>query len=199
MHRAFWHAPWFLLLMAGGLLGTAVGVLYFFGFPRPEGSQPAESFVIQPPVVTPVSPVALGLGQPGPDFALQDLQGQTVTLKSEAGHPVLINFWATWCVPCRLEMPAIERRFDEYRDSGFRVLAINFDEPADDVLKFRNELGLSFPVLLDPGGKVQALYKVRGYPTSYFIDARGEVAAVHIGLMSDAQLDGYLAQLGLAK
>jgi peroxiredoxin len=197
MQRGFWRAPWLRLTLAGGLLGMAIGVLYFFGFPSAESGPSDDGLIIQQPVVTPVSPVALGLGQPGPDFALKDLQGQTVTLMSEIGHPILVNFWATWCEPCRIEMPVIENRYREYKASGFRVLAIDFDEPAADVESFQEKLGLTFPVLLDPGGKVQSLYKVRGYPTSYFINPAGEVAAVHIGLMSDAQLDAYLAQLGL--
>jgi thiol-disulfide isomerase/thioredoxin len=117
-------------------------------------------------------------------MSLVDLRGQVV----------LINFWATWCGPCKLEMPAIQAR---YNDGGFAVLAVDFDEPADRVQAFVNDLDLSFSILLDPGGVVQELYRVRGYPTTFFVDADGIIRVLHIGEMSEEILDQYLAQMGV--
>ena len=114
------------------------------------------------------------------------------------GRPVLVNFWATWCGPCRLEMPTIQSRFNQYQ-SDLRFLAINFDEPADVVQSFINELELTFDVLLDPGGKVQRLYAVLGYPTTYIIDHEGVISVKHIGIMTEMQLDNYLAGVGVGE
>lgn len=106
----------------------------------------------------------------------------------------MLNFWATWCAPCRFEMPAIQDRFD---NTDLQVLAINFDESEDLVQPFVQELELTFPILMDPGAEIQKLYQVRGYPTSVFIDEQGLVQVVHIGILDENQLDGYLQDLGL--
>ncbi len=134
------------------------------------------------------------VGAVAPDFTLANLNGASVGLSELRGQVVLINFWATWCVPCRVEMPAIQAR---YNDGDFAVLAVNFDESAEKVRAFADELGLDFPILLDPGGKIQELYRVRGYPSSYFVDTNGVIQFIHIGEMSNADLDNYLSQLGL--
>ncbi len=134
------------------------------------------------------------VGALAPDFALQNLQGETVRLSQLRGQVVLVNFWATWCGPCRLEMPAIQAR---YNHGGFTVLAVDFAEPAPQVQAFADELGLSFPILLDPDGAVQELYRVRGYPTSFFVDPQGVIRFFHIGEMSETILDHYLAELGV--
>lgn len=135
------------------------------------------------------------VGAQAPDFSLQALDGEAISLSQFRGRVVLLNFWATWCGPCRLEMPAIQ---DRYNDGGFEVLAINFDEPAAQIVPFVGELGLTFPVLLDPGGNVQELYRVRGYPTSFLVDADGIIRFLHIGEMSPEIIHNYLAQLGVA-
>ena len=134
------------------------------------------------------------VGAVAPDFTWANLNGASVGLSELRGQVVLINFWATWCVPCRVEMPAIQAR---YNDGDFAVLAVNFDESAEKVRAFADELGLDFPILLDPGGKIQELYRVRGYPSSYFVDTNGVIQFIHIGEMSNADLDNYLSQLGL--
>ena len=109
-------------------------------------------------------------GSIAPDFRLQNLEGEEVQLSDFRGHPVLINLWATWCGPCRLEMPAIQDRFELYKEDGLVVLAVDFDEPASAVQDFRDELGLTFQILLDPGANVQNLYRNRNYPSSFFVD-----------------------------
>jgi peroxiredoxin len=128
---------------------------------------------------------------------LKSLDGQTVSLSDYRGRVVLLNFWATWCEPCKLEMPSFEDAQKSVGPQGFQVLAPNFDEPEPDVRAFGEELGISFPLLLDPGAVVQRLYRVVGYPTSYWIDREGRVAAVHVGVMTERQLSDYLAEMGL--
>lgn len=126
-----------------------------------------------------------------------DLEGNSHSLSQYRGDVVLLNFWATWCEPCRVEMPALDKRFQALQEKGFVVLGIDFDEPAADVRAFRDQVNVTFPLLLDPGGKVQAAYRILGYPTSFFLDRQGIVRIVHIGIMDDSQIDQYLKQVGL--
>ena len=135
-------------------------------------------------------------GALAPEFELLNLEGELVSLSDFRGKSVLVNFWATWCGPCRIEMPAIQSRFETY-SPDFVVLAVDNDESIEVVKDFVDELGLSFQVLLDPGAEIQALFRVRGYPTSMFVDPDGVIQAVHIGLMTEGQLDGYLEQVGI--
>jgi peroxiredoxin len=137
------------------------------------------------------------IGAYAPDFTLADTAGQQVTLSELRGSVVLINFWATWCPPCRLEMPGIQDRYERH-GGDLVVLAIDNDEPLDQVAAFRDELGLTFEPLLDPAARVQMLYLVRAYPTSLFVNEHGIIQFVHIGLMTESQLDDYLSQMGLS-
>jgi peroxiredoxin len=141
-----------------------------------------------------VAPVVGGLA---PDFELLSLSGESFRLSDFRGKVVLINFWATWCAPCRLEIPAIQDRANLY-PSDLVVLAVDNNEPAQDVLDFVLELQLTLDPLLDPGAEVQQLYQVRGYPSSYFIDREGVIKQLHIGIMTEGQLDGYLEDLGIS-
>ncbi len=136
-------------------------------------------------------------GALAPDFTLVNLEGENVSLSDFHGQPVLINLWATWCGPCRIEMPAIQARFERYQDDGFVVLAVNFDEQRGDVQAFRDEFGLTFQMLLDPGAEVQKLYRTRSYPSSFFVDRNRVIQVQHIGVMTEGNLDGNLAQIGL--
>lgn len=178
---------WAVYLSTGLLLVVAGALAYVWGFPRNVqggyGVLGDAELAIQ--------------GSRAPDFTLKDLQGRTVRLSDYRGHPVLVNFWATWCVPCRLEMPALEQRYARWKSSGLVILAVDFAEPASDVQAFKDELGLSFPLLLDPNGDVQQMYRVRGYPSSFFVDPDGVIQVVQIGPLTEGQLDDDLAAIGL--
>jgi thiol-disulfide isomerase/thioredoxin len=121
-----------------------------------------------------------------------------VTLGQFRGQPVLINFWATWCGPCRTEMPEIEASYQKYRAAGFVVLALDVEEPPEDVHAFVDEFKLSFVPLLDESAEVFKLYKVRALPTSYFVGTEGNLSAIHLGPMTGAQISAYVDNL-LAK
>jgi len=131
-----------------------------------------------------------------PDFELERIDGGTLHLSDLRGKPVLINFWATWCAPCVLEMPNIQKYYEKY-PGQFEVVAVNADETLWSVNKFVKDIGVTFPVVLDPGLKVQALYRPRGLPTSFLIDAEGRVRTQHVGLMSEKKLAEYLERVGV--
>lgn len=174
-------------VMAGLLLGVAAGIALTLGRPTVSGSAAGA-----PP--TAGLSVSLSPGSVAPDFVLSTPGGVHYRLAELRGKIVVVNFWATWCGPCRLEMPALQRGQDQIGREDMIVLAVNNDEPAEDVEDFGVELGVSFPLLLDPGGEVQRLYQVRAYPTTYFIDRTGRVAKVHLGLMTEEQINRYLVE-----
>ncbi len=130
-------------------------------------------------------------GFTAPDFTLKTPQGEEYTLSKLKGSAVLVNIWATWCPPCRAEMPAIQKMYDEYKDQGFVVLAVNStiqDNPLE-IPIFTKEYDLDFPILLDELGDVSRMYQVRSLPSSYFINRLGIITEVVIGgPMSEALL-----------
>jgi cytochrome c biogenesis protein CcmG, thiol:disulfide interchange protein DsbE len=122
-------------------------------------------------------------GFPAPDFSLQTATGETYTLSELKGQAVLVNLWATWCPPCRAEMPAIQKIYEEYKDQGLIVLAVNMtaqDNPLN-IVPFVTEYELTFPILLDETGEISAAYQLRSLPSSYFIDREGIISEVVIG------------------
>ena len=118
-----------------------------------------------------------------PDFELKTPAGEVVKLSDLRGQAVLVNLWATWCPPCRAEMESIETVYNEYKDRGFTVLAVNMtyqDEPLE-IMRFVNEHGLTFPVLLDETGEMASAYQLKSLPSSYFINREGVINEVVIG------------------
>jgi cytochrome c biogenesis protein CcmG, thiol:disulfide interchange protein DsbE len=132
---------------------------------------------------------------PAPDFTLATPRGEAVQLSALRGQVVLINVWATWCPPCRAEMPAIEAVYARYREQGFTVLAINLQEDPQAVAAFMEEHRLTFPALLDGDGAVSASYQARVMPSSFFVDRRGVVRAVYRGPMPRSVIAGTVEQL----
>jgi thiol-disulfide isomerase/thioredoxin len=137
-------------------------------------------------------------GFAAPDFTLKTPAGEEYTLSELKGSAVLVNLWATWCPPCRAEMPAIDKIYQEYKDQGFIVLAVNMtyqDEPAN-VAPFIQKYNLTFPVLLEETGNVGAAYQLRSLPSSYFINRAGIIQEVVIGgPMSEALLRTRIEQI----
>ena len=122
-------------------------------------------------------------GFPAPDFTLKTVGGQAATLSAYRGKVVILNLWASWCGPCRAEMPAIQQVYAANRDRGLAVLAVNstIQDTAVDAQTFAQNLGLTFPILLDPVGAVSGRYLLRALPSTFFIDRKGVIRTVVFG------------------
>ena len=139
----------------------------------------------------------LDVGDLARNFSLQDLNGNTVTLADFRGNPVIMNLWATWCAPCRIEMPALQETHEKYHQNGLTILALNQGE-TDAVARsyFYDEMSLSFTPLLDENSGVAADYGgLNVLPTTYFINQEGIISAIHRGPMTLGQIEGYLAAM----
>lgn len=118
-----------------------------------------------------------------PDFTLITAENHQFTLSDLKGKPVLINLWASWCVPCRTEMPAIQKVYEDYKNEGFIVLAVNTtnQDSRTAAINFADEHGLTFPILFDVDGRVSKSYRLRALPSSFFVDNQGVIQEVIIG------------------
>ena len=131
------------------------------------------------------------------NFTLTDLNGKSWTLKDLKGKVVLVNFWATWCPPCQKEMPDLEALYTRFKEQGFVVLAISEDEETQKVPPFIGERKITFPVLLDPGQKVNNLFAVEGIPKTFVYNREGALVAQSIDMRTQRQFLDMLAQAGL--
>lgn len=212
---------WMLALRwLGVMFAVGAGAGYYLLVMRPAAAQPppTEQPARLPPTpiqnaatpvilasVTPDAGVPVGLlgqtlrqGEPVPDFTLKTMNGaDTVSASQLIGQPLLINFWASWCLPCRAESPALERAYRANRDRGLVILGIN--SPAQDKLAearaFVEEFGLTYPMLWDDGDEVLNRFGVLGLPTSIFVNRDGRVQRIKIGGMDEQQLAEYLAEI----
>jgi peroxiredoxin len=120
-------------------------------------------------------------GQQAPDFALTSLDGENLRLSEYRGEVVMINFWATWCGPCRQEMPLLDDLYDRYERVGFQLLGVNIDDDPRRAMEMAEELGISFPVLFDDRKEVSELYRVEAMPVTVILDREGVVRYTHYG------------------
>ena len=120
-------------------------------------------------------------GQPAPDFALKSSSGDNLRLSEHRGDVVMVNFWATWCGPCRQEMPLLDELYSRYQRVGFSLLGVNIDDNSSKAMNMVSELGVSFPVLFDNRKEVSKLYDVDAMPVTVIIDREGTVRYVHQG------------------
>lgn len=177
-----------LLLFGGPLLGNLTGVK-----PVTLPQIPTTALGEEDLRNTYVNPLVVG--EKAYDFSLRDLDGNDVALSDFAGQPVIINFWATWCAPCRLEMPELQKAYEAYQEQDLVILAVNAQEEEQHVGDFFAELGLTFRPLLDSDGQVGRAYGALGLPSTYFIDGSGEVTAVHRGILTEEQIEAYVVQI----
>lgn len=170
----------------------------------PRADQPSMTFADLPPGLGRGYPVAsidgidnveagVQVGEHAPNFRLQLDDGRTLTLEDLRGRPLLINHWATWCGPCRLEMPEIMKA--AAANPELVVLAVNMMQARSQIEPFAAEFNMDVPVVIDPTGEVSDLYAVRGLPTTILIDRQGMISAIWAGLLTEAKLDEMLKTL----
>jgi DsbE subfamily thiol:disulfide oxidoreductase len=136
------------------------------------------------------------VGAPAPEIALPMLSGETRTLADLRGQVVILNFWATWCGPCRAEMPALAEIQTQYASRGVIVIGVNQREDAGSIRRYLDSIGVDFPIALDPTGESNRQYRVLGLPTTYLIDRQGLIRdAVFGGPMARALIESKLAPL----
>jgi peroxiredoxin len=123
---------------------------------------------------------ALTLGS-APDFTLHSVTGSNLRLQEQRGQVVMLNFWASWCGPCRQEMPRLDRLYEKYHASGFQLLGVNVDDDVHNATGVSSKLGLHFPVLLDTEKNVSRLYDLNTMPSTVLIDRDGRVRYIHRG------------------
>ena len=164
--------PAIILVPGVVALLIAVGVFFLLMSGRNNaGTSPTTNLKTEPKV-----------GSLAPDFELKDLKtGATVKLSSLRGRPVWINFWATWCPPCREEMPDMERIYGEYKGKNLAILGVDVQEDAQKVNEFTGSLELTWTFMLDEKGEITNRYFVGGLPSHYFVDREGVIQAIHVG------------------
>jgi peroxiredoxin len=139
-----------------------------------------------------------GLDFLAPEISLTSLDGEVVNLSDLRGQVVLVNIWASWCTPCKTEMPAIQNMYDKYKDDGFVVLAVNAtnSDNINNVMNFVDNQNLTFPILLDIEGAISQKYQVQALPSSFFITKDGIINEVVIGgPMAEALLESRISSL----
>lgn len=133
-------------------------------------------------------------GSAAPDFTLQGMDGVNYALSEYRAQVVVVNFWGSFCPPCRDEMPAIQKQYDKWKDQGLVVLGVNLGENPITVKSFVEQYRLSFPILYDPKLETRNLYKVTQYPTTFFIK-QGKIAKIQIGQMDERLIQGEIERL----
>jgi cytochrome c biogenesis protein CcmG/thiol:disulfide interchange protein DsbE len=146
-------------------------------------------------LASPSAPTVARVGQPAPDFALADLEGNPVRLSDLRGRPVIVNFWASWCGPCVEEFPLLTRAASAHEGDDLAVVGIVFRDRSEAARGFLERMGATWPALMDPGDAVAARFGIIGPPDTFFIDRRGVVVSRQIGQLSSADLERGLTQI----
>ncbi|WP_438311552.1 thiol-disulfide oxidoreductase ResA [Sporosarcina sp. FA9] len=137
----------------------------------------------------------LQVGDIAPDFALFDLNGESHQLSEYKGRGVFLNFWGTWCAPCKKEMPAMGRQYQVYKDQGVQILAVNIAESDLKVRAFAEQYGMVFPTLIDTTKSVMQTYNVKPLPTTLLINPDGKIVKIITGEMSENDIKSYMEQI----
>lgn len=179
--------PWYSLMAVGGALvcfAVAGGLVIGAGLPS------RAALIGQ--ISTNGRLIAPAAGAFAPDFDLPALHGGTVRLSSLSGSPIILNFWATWCEPCRVEMPQLQALYDQYAASGLRVVAINLGESRADAQRWAETLGLTFDIVLDSQETLRSTYYLPGQPVTLVLTPEGIITRVFYGPVTRERLEQVL-------
>jgi peroxiredoxin len=176
------------------------------GYPIPDSSSPVETSPSPTyqqwtaiPVSTPTTRVSIGpyVSQLAPAFSLDTLAGKSAKLEDYRGNVVLLNFWASWCIPCKEEMPLIQAAYEKHRDHGLVVLGINMTnlDKRSAIETFTQDTGVTFPIVLDEDGSVSETYRIISIPTSFFLDRSGIIRHFQLGAMTTKQIEQYMDEM----
>lgn len=203
-NRREWGGTLRSLVLPVLIVAAIVGVLLYAERLRGGSTPPNDGYGI---VALPAGknttgrPVSSDVGRAAPDFLLQTPEGGTLRLSDLRGHPVLVNFWASWCTPCREEMPDVVRGYAAHSAGGLQMVAVDLQENAGQVQSFASEFGMTFPIVIDRTGAVASAWRIggpiKGIPSSYFVDADGIVQARVFGPMTAQTLTDNLAAIGV--
>lgn len=184
------------LLLVAGLGLVVAGFVLANGGPANSGSSGA-SGLVQTGVFPEITfPERLKVGQAAPDFQLNDVvTGKPVRLSNLKGKPVWINFWATWCDACRVEMPQMKEAYARYKDKGLVILGIDLQESAQDVTEYARQGGYDWNFLIDADGSLVNTYEVNAIPTHWFVGRDGLLKATSMGAMPQDQLEANVARI----
>lgn len=141
-----------------------------------------------------VSPSAI-IGKPAPAFDLEKPDGGRISLASLKGSVVILTFWATWCAPCKVEMPTLEEAYKKHGGKGVTVVGVNFQQEKPQIKKFTESNKLTFPIAMDVDGKTADAYNIPGLPTTFFIGADGVLAGYHEGIVKPELLEEWIGKL----
>lgn len=173
------------LILVGIGLVIIIGIAVYLKIEN-GGDQPLQDAFLLPPVE---------VDQPAPDLTLFDLDGNQVSLSDFEGKVVLVNNWATWCPPCRQEMPEFKAYYEKYHDQGFEIVAVEAGQPEAEVRAFVEEEGLDFIILLDPGNKSLDIFQSNSLPNSWIIDREGTLRMAWLGAINQPTLEKYVTPL----
>jgi len=179
-------------LASQGCGALVSGIPQATDFPASPGVDPT-SQATPSPVPAPAGPPVVG--KPAPEWTLDSLAGESVSLSDYRGQAVVLNFWATWCGYCEMEIPHFVALYAEASEEGLVILAVDMMEERADVRAYAEDMGMEFPILLDSQGAVADRYYVRGIPTTVFIDRDGIVRRIHACALTDAQLRDYVSDI----
>ena len=184
-------SPGLWVLLAGGILAGILMAILTVAWGRSNTPLPSKLGGDAPTSI----PARAAVGQLAPSFSADTSDGKTLTLDELRGTPVALNFWATWCAPCRAEMPELQSAVTRYADQGLVVLGIDASESAEQVEAYMDDLALTFPSVIDPDGSIAILYGVYAFPTTIWLDAEGIVRIRHLGALTKDDIDRYMADL----
>ncbi len=173
-----------MILVGAGL--TLAGIVSLIVLPAGTQAAPTEAVV---------SAIPARVDFAAPEIKLNDLQGQTASLEDYRGKVVLLNNWATWCPPCKAEMPTLEAYYQDHQKEGFSIIGIEAGEPAAEVSQFVKDYHLSFPIWLDPANQSLDAFKTDALPSSFVIDKNGKVRLAWSGPISKEMLEKYVTPL----